>query len=91
MERGNKGGRKEKIRGQERGWETRHAGLWKLGVRLVSTGPREQMDSGRKMRIQRSILSELGSYPRGHRTGLAHGESQRRRGDEGEGAAVLFI
>lgn len=30
-------------------------------------------------RKQRSILSELGSYPRGHRTGLAQGESQRRR------------
>lgn len=37
---------------------------------------------------QRSILSELGSYLRGHRSGLARGESHRRRAG---GAAVLFI
>lgn len=85
-EGGGEGGRREGEykRGQEGGRETRHTGLvrsrlWRLGVGLVLVGPRVQTDRGRETRKQRSILSELGSYPRGHRTGLARGESQRRR------------
>lgn len=83
--RGGRGGRRIKGRtGRREGGETRHPGLVRgrqrrLGVGLVSAGPRVQTDRGRGRRKQRSILSELGSYPRGHRTGLAQGESQRRR------------
>lgn len=90
------GGGEENIReDKERGRETRHTGLvqsrlWRLGVGLVSMGPREQTDSGREKRKQRSILSELGSYPRGHRIGLAHGESQRRSG-VGGGAIYIIL
>lgn len=47
-----------------------------LGRPRGADGQREEGGGTRK---QRSILSELGSYPRGHRTGLAQGESQRRR------------
>lgn len=65
--------------------------LRRLGVGLVSAGPRERTDSGREKRKQRSILSELGSYPRGHRIGLACGESQRRRRVGVRENAVLFI
>lgn len=99
MEGEREGGR-ENIRGQEGGQETRHSGLvrsrlWRLGVGLVSAGPRVQTDRGRETRKRRSILSELGSYPRGHRTGLARGESQRRGecgGVAGRGEqSVLFI
>lgn len=88
------GGGEENVReDKEGGRETRHTGLvqsrlWRLGVGLVSMGPREQTDSGREKRKQRSILSELGSYPRGHRIGLAHGESQRRRG---VGRVAIYI
>lgn len=61
---------------------------WRLGVGLVSEGPRVQTDRGREKRKQRSILSELGSYPRGHRTGLAR---ERVRGGGGEWGAVGWV
>lgn len=86
-----RGGRREYKKRQERGQETGHTGwVWRLGVGPVSW---EQTDSRRQKRKQRSILSELGSYPRGHRIGMAHGESQRRRRSKvgGDEAVVLFI
>lgn len=89
------GGRREGEyrRGQAGGRETRHTGLvrsrlWRLGVGLVSEGPRVQTDRGREKRKQRSILSELGSYPRGHRTGLAR---ERVREEGGEWGAVGWV
>lgn len=98
MEGGWEGKREgEYKRAQEGRRETRHTGLvrsrlWRLGVGLVSEGPWVQTGRGRETRKQRSILSELGSYPRGHRTGLARGESQRRREGVGVGRiVVLFI
>lgn len=50
----------------------------------------EQTDSERETRKQRSILSDLGSYPRGPAIGPARGESGEEE-EEREGAAVLYI
>lgn len=55
--------------------------LWSLGAAGVSAGwggcRRTEEREGEGRRNLRSILSELGSYPRGHRTGLAQGETEQ--------------
>lgn len=97
-------GREEGRRGEEKIREDRKT-YWpgvgpavEAGCRASLCGPkgadgqRERGGRGRRggTRKQRSILSELGSYPRGQGTGLAR-ESEEERVGEGGGAVVLFI
>lgn len=60
-------------------------GLVEPGCRSTLSGPTgaDGLTEGR--RRQRSILSELGSYPRGHRTGLARGDIK------GKSSGAIYI
>lgn len=90
MGRGGEGGGRKKNRRKDR-----KEGKREETGRRVEAGCRtdsgEQTDSEREKRKQRSILSDLGSYPRGPAIGPARGESGEEEEEESEGAAVLYI